>query len=191
MNRVFVDTGGDASPGVLRDALRAGRTFASNGPLLGLELAGAHPGDIVRRDETGPLPYRVALRSPVPVDHLELIHNGRVIRSFRLAGDRRAFDAEGQLDVPAGGWLLLRAWNDGAHPLVLDAYPYATTSPIYLETPNGAPPAPQDAAYFAAWMERVLSEAQARQDFNTARERDATIEYLQRALDHYRALSRP
>ncbi len=191
MNRVFIDTGGGANPEVLRDALREGRTFASNGPLLGLELAGARPGDLVRRDETGPLPYRVALRSPVPVDHLELIHNGRVIRSFRLAGDRRAFDAEGQLDVPAGGWLLLRAWNDGAHTLVLDAYPYATTSPIYLETPSGPPPAPQDAAYFAAWMERLLSEAQARQDFNTARERDATIEYLQRALDHYRALSRP
>lgn len=186
MNRVFLDTRGDASPAGLRAALQAGRTFASNGPMLGLEVEGAHPGDTVRRSVAGALSYRIALRSPVPVEHLEFVHNGRVIRSFRLSGDRRSFDAEGVVPVEAGGWLLLRAGNDGADPLVLDLYPYATTSPIYLDQP-GAPPAAEDAAYFAAWMERVLSEAQARDDYNTQREREATLGYLQRALDYYRS----
>jgi TolB protein len=72
---------------------------------------------------------------------------------------------------------------------VLDLYPYATTSPIYLELPGGAPAARDDAAYFAAWMERVLRDAEARTDYNNARERDATLAYLQRALDHYRRLA--
>jgi hypothetical protein len=130
------------------------------------------------------------MRSPVPVEHLELVHNGRVIQSFRLSGDRRTFDAEGVAPIEAGGWLLLRAWNDDADPLVFDLYPYATTSPIYLDLPGGAPPAPQDAAYFVAWMERVVSAAQARDDYNTPRERDATIDYLRAALDRYRQLGR-
>ncbi len=190
MNRVFLDTRGDASPAALRAALQAGRSFASNGPMLGFEVEGAHPGDTVRRTASGALSYRIALRSPVPVEHLELVHNGRVVQSFRLSGDRRSFDAEGAMPVEAGGWMLLRAWNEGADPLVLDLYPYATTSPIYLDLPGGAPPADGDAAYFAAWMERVLSAAEARDDYNSEREREATIKYLRDALEHYRTRAR-
>jgi hypothetical protein len=125
----------------------------------------------------------------VAVDHLELVRNGQVVKSFHLSGDRRTLDAEGDLEVDAGGWLLLRAWNDGSDPQVLDLYPYATTSPIYLELPGGAPPAPKDAAYFVAWMERVLAAAEARGDYNTPREREETMAYLKRALDHYRGLA--
>ena len=157
MNRVFLDTGGETTPAALRAALKAGRSFASNGPLLGLELDGKRPGDTVSRAAPAKFGYRIALRSPVAVDHLELVHNGKVVKSFPLKGERRALDAQGDLQLDAGGWLLLRAWNDGADPEVLDIYPYATTSPIYLELPGGVPTAREDAAYFASWMQRVLS----------------------------------
>ena len=56
--------------------------------------------------------------------------------------------------VTTSGWIVLRAWNDGADPHVLDIYPYATTSPVYLQLPGGLPPDPEDAAYFAAWLDR-------------------------------------
>lgn len=185
MNRVFLETGREVTPAALRAALKGGRTFASNGPLLGLELDGKRPGDTVSRTEPGKVAYRIAMRSPVAVDHLELVQNGKVMKAFTLKGDRRTFDAAGELPVDAGGWMLLRAWNDGADPLILDLYPYATTSPVYLELPGGAPQATQDAAYFAAWMERVLGEAEARNDYRTARERETTLEYLRKARDHY------
>jgi hypothetical protein len=125
----------------------------------------------------------------VAVDHLELVQNGKVVKRFELSGDRRSLDFEGELQVDSGGWLLLRASNDNAAPQVLDLYPYATTSPIYLELPGGAPAAREDAAYFAAWMDRVVRAAEARQDYNNARERDATLAYLRRALDKYRKLA--
>jgi len=72
---------------------------------------------------------------------------------------------------------------------VLDIYPYATTSPVYLELPGGAPAAPEDAAYFAAWVERVIGEAENRNDYRTAREREVTMEYLRKARDHYLSLA--
>ena len=133
--------------------------------------------------------YRIALRSPVAVDHLELVQNGKVVKRFELSGNRRSLDSEGELQIDTGGWLLLRASNDGADPQVLDLYPYATTSPIYLDLPGGVPTAREDAAYFAAWMERVLTAAEARGDFNDARERVATLAYLRGALERYRALA--
>ncbi|MCL6740992.1 CehA/McbA family metallohydrolase [Sphingomonas sp. RB56-2] len=189
MNRVFLETGGETTPAALRAALKAGRTFASNGPLLGLELGGKRPGDTISRPAPGKIGYRIALRSPVSVDHLELVHNGKVVKAFALKGDRRSLDATGELAVDAGGWLLLRAWNDGADPLVLDIYPYATTSPIYLELPSGPPAAPRDAAYFAAWMDRVLADAASRNDYRSESERESTLAYLRKARDHYLSLA--
>lgn len=189
MNRTFVQNGGTLTPAALREAIRAGRTFASNGPLLGFEIAGARPGDTLQRDAPGGAPFRIAFRSPVPIDHLELVHSGRVVRAFTLTGDRRALDEEGVIEIESGGWLVLRAWNDGADPSVLDLYPYATTSPIYVGLPASAPPAPSDAAYFAAWIERVIDAARARDDYNNDRERADTLAYLERALARYRALA--
>jgi Tol biopolymer transport system component len=190
MNRVFLDTGGDMSPEALKAALKAGRTFASNGPLLGLEADGKYPGDTVARAGPGKLHYRVALRSPVAVQHLELVQNGKVVKSFALTGDRRAFDASGEIEVDTAGWLLLRAWNDGADPHILDIYPYATTSPVYLDLPGGLPPDPSDAAYFAAWLDRVIADAQGRADYRDEGERQATLDYLLKAREHFRAHAR-
>ncbi|HYX45978.1 MAG TPA: CehA/McbA family metallohydrolase [Sphingomicrobium sp.] len=189
MNRVFVDTGGDPSPKALLANLKAGRTFASNGPLLGLELGGKHPGDTISLKVPGALHYRIALRSPVGVQHLELVENGEVVKSFALA-DHRKFDAEGDLKVAKSGWLLLRAWNDGSDTQVLDIYPYATTSPVYVEMPGGMPRDPADAAYFVRWLDRVIADSSARDDYRNVRERAAVLDYLRKARAHYADLAR-
>ena len=188
MNRVFLETAGVLTPQALKDALKEGRTFASNGPLLGLELDGKHPGGTIERSASGKVHYRIALRSPVAVDHLELVKNGKVLKAFRLSGDRTKLDAEGEVQLDAGGWIVLRAWNDGSDPEVLDLYPYATTSPIYVE--GTAPPARTEAAYFTAWLDRVIADASARTDFRNSRERDATLSYLRDARERFAALSK-
>ena len=115
--------------------------------------------------------------------------NGKVLVNFALSGDHRRFDAEGEVAIPQGGWLLLRAWNDGADPQVLDLYPYATTNPVYLSMAGGVPPASDDAAYFATWIGRAIEAMQARDDFNDENEKRDTLDYLSRARDAYRALS--
>ena len=186
LNRVFVDISGDQAKHVppaqaLLGPLKAGHSFVSNGPLLGLLLAGRKPGDTLAMTSPGKQAYRVALRSPVAMDHLELVHNGRVLKRFELTGDRRVFDAQGEIDITEGGWLLLRAWNDGADPQVLDLYPYATTNPVWLDLPTDSPSAAGDARYFVAWLDRVIAAADARDDYNTARERQDTLDYLRAA----------
>ena len=70
---------------------------------------------------------------------------------------------------------------------MLDLYPYATTSPIYFEAPP--PPAPGDARYFVAWMDRVIDAAEARGGWNDEREKAATLEYLNAAREKYRSLA--
>ncbi len=84
---------------------------------------------------------------------------------------------------------MLRAWNDAADPAVLDLYPYATTSPVWLELPAPRPAAGGDATYFADWLERIITATAAREDFNDERERSATLEYLRSAQQRYRTLA--
>jgi hypothetical protein len=45
MNRVFIAIVGETTPEKLHSDLKQGRTFVTNGPLLGLEIDGKHPGD--------------------------------------------------------------------------------------------------------------------------------------------------
>lgn len=187
LNRVFLDTGGRRDPPSAFAALKGGHGFVSNGPLLGLLLDDHKPGDTLKPG-SGTHRYRVALRSPVAINHLELVHNGQVVKTFALTGDRRQFDETGEIATD-GGWLLLRVWNDGADPLVQDLYPYATTNPIWLGDPQRTPSAREDATYFAAWLTRVLAAAEARDDFNDANDRRATLEYLRKARDAYRAIA--
>ncbi|MBF6024080.1 TolB family protein [Lysobacter niastensis] len=191
MNRVFLDVSGQGDGrrdhASMLSALKAGHGFASNGPLLGLLLDGRKPGDTVA---AGTHRFRLALRSPVAVDHVELVHNGQVVKRFELAGDRRTLDAEG--DIALGdGWLLLRAWNDGADPLLLDLYPYATTNPVWLGKTGEVPGSQEDAKYFAAWIGRVIEAATARDDYNDAGEKSATLDYLRQAREVYARMAEP
>ncbi|MBP8098533.1 MAG: CehA/McbA family metallohydrolase, partial [Arenimonas sp.] len=189
MNRVFLDTAGSRDIDAAFAALKSGQGFVSNSPLLGLLLDGRKPGQTVDLSAAGARKFSVALRSPVPVDHLELVHNGKVIKSFALAGDRRSFDIEGELELDKGGWLLLRAWNDGADPQVLDLYPYASTNPVHLKSPRGPTSVQSDAAYFAEWIDRAIGAVKMRTDFNDESEKRETVAYLKQASDAYLALA--
>src|SRR5207237_1146047 len=75
---------GETTPEKLHAGLKQGRTFVTNGPLLGLEINGKHPGDEITLAKPTTLPYHASLRSIVAIDHFELIFNGRVIASHRL-----------------------------------------------------------------------------------------------------------
>ena len=191
MNRLFLDTGGVLTPTAVNSALKAGRTFATNGPLLGLEIDGKHPGSTVQRKGSAKLHYRVSLRSFVPVDHLELVQNGKVMKSFDIAADRQHFDGQGEVDVSADSWLVLRAWNDGSNSLVLDIYPYATTSPIYVDLPGGLARNREDAAYFVAWLDRTISDAASRTDYRNETERKTVLDYLRSARESFIRLQGP
>jgi Tol biopolymer transport system component len=186
MNRVYLHTGGSTEPGALRDALKAGRTFVSNGPQLALQIESSNPGDTLTVPEGKErVRYRGALRSPVPIDHLELLYNGRVVATHRLGKERVDVDIIGDLTVRESGWILLRAWNEGAHPLIFDLYPYATTSPVYLQVAGSELRSPQDATYFVRWMDRVISAAETRNDYNDVAEKQETLEYLRAARAVY------
>jgi hypothetical protein len=168
------------------EAVRAGHTLGTNGPVVGLTVDGRHPGSEITL-QRGPreLEFSGFLRSAVPIDHLELVMNGEVVKSFALDDRRRSADVSGSITLDKSGWLLLRAWNDGAHPLIFDLYPYATTSPVYVTVDDKPATSPADADYFLAWIERIRETAESHPDYNSDAERLAVLGNLDAAARRF------
>jgi TolB protein len=190
MSRVYARVpDGPVNPREWLDALKAGRTFATNGPLLGLEIGGAHIGDELKLDHSQQrVNYSVRLESIVDVDHLDIVCNGRVIVSLVKSHPLQSARFNGSLPLEASGWCLLRATTDGAHYPVLDNYVYATTSPIYVTLAGRQPRSPADAHYFHAWVDRVTEATAAYPDWNNAAEKRSVLDRLQRARAVFVAL---
>ena len=78
---------------------------------------------------------------------------------------------EDTIPISRSGWCLLRAWSEKAEYPILDLYPYATTSPIYVTVEGSTPDRSEDAAYFVAWIDRLMDGAKSNKDWNTRRRR--------------------
>ncbi len=164
------------------DALKRGRTFATNGPLLDFTLGGKRIGDELKLDRPqAAVPFTAKLRSIVPVDHLEVVCNGRVERNLKLGAARDSADVSGTIPLEESGWCVLRASSDKAEYPVLDNYVYATTSPIYATISGKPPHSPEDAKYFSAWIERVIEATSQYPDWNSAAEKEYVLSKLTEA----------
>ncbi len=163
------------------DGLRAGRSFVTNGPLLHFSLNGKEPGDEIKLPAGGGnVSFNAELNSIVPVDHFEVICNGEK-KTKLLDAPGTGAQQKGTLRMERSGWCLLRAYADkAAHP-ILDLYPFASTSPIYV-TVEGAPAqSPEDAKFFLQWLDRVLQFARARSNWHSPDQRAHVLAYLEKA----------
>ena len=194
MNRVYARVGlGLPKIDAMLDALKNGRTFATNGPLLDFSLGGKEVGGELKFD--GPqaeVPFKAALRSIVPVDHWELICNGRVVDALMVRAGKDAgatsLEKNGTIALERSGWCVVRASSDKAEYPVLDNYVYATTSPIYVTIAGRKPKSPEDAKYFVAWVERVMEETSKYPDWNSEGEKKLVMERLAEAKAVYEVL---
>jgi Tol biopolymer transport system component len=175
-NRVYVRSGLPIDHHRWLAALKAGKSFATNGPLLEFAIDSTDVGGELRLAKTSrQLRARIRLRSIVPIDHLELVWKGEVVASIQLYGDRTTADTTLALAPKESGWYVLRAWSEKAEEPVLDIYPFASTSPIYV-TIGGAPVrSNKDANYFLAWLDRLREAASAHTGYNTPEEKQAVL----------------
>jgi TolB protein len=187
LNRVFVHTGQPLWHGAWLDSIRAGRTFATNGPLVTLTIENHDIGDEIRIPSPTTLHVHATLASIVPVDHFELVGPAGVAASATLSGDRTTATADWSVPVTTSGWYTVRAYADSASDLIMDRYPFATTSPIYVTVGGQPVRSAADAAYFIAWIDRLAGNVRSYTAWNTPAERDHVLAQLDSARAVYKA----
>src|SRR5262249_52377268 len=121
-NRTYVSMPvGPIDPDKYFAGLKAGRTFVPNGPLVHLPLGGKTPGEeVIQGDLTAKIGFTASLRSIVPIEHLEIVCNGKVVKNLTSAIKNNVADVSGTLDISGTGWCLLRAWNEKPTYPILD-----------------------------------------------------------------------
>ena len=174
------------------EAVRAGRTFVTNGPLLQLAIDGQVPGgEISLPAEGGSVEVVARMDSAFPVDTLELIRNGSVAEQIPLDENGLAGSLRERIRVHESGWYTLRALSVAAVPPVDDSRLYAETGPIYVYCGDGQIRSQDDAEYFVRWIDDIAQQARSHVGWRSESERESVLAqfaearaiFLQRAAE--------
>ncbi len=183
-NRVYVKVSESFSYRNWFEALKAGRSFATNGPMLFLTAAGQDPGAELRLGNTArPVHIRVEALDQRPLARLEIISSGQVIGSISQPDSTGRWILEMDHAFARNGWIAARAFESAGKTIR-----FAHTSPIYVNV--GIPaPAADDAKFFLAWIDRELAFFTASKDFRSRAQQDEMLALFRQARQVYAQLA--
>jgi hypothetical protein len=124
------------------EAIKSGRNFVSNGPLLEFDAAGHPPGDVVEFHGAKRVKARVTARSILPFTTLEIVWNGTTIAHRTVAIPRNppvdgvySMTVEADVELERSGWRAARVIDHPDLPnriLPRGVSVFAHTSPVYF-----------------------------------------------------------
>ena len=138
--RTYVSTNGPLTYKSWLDGIKAGHSFGTDYPLIEFSVNGRQPGDsIALAPGKARLSVKAHATSLEPYEALEVIYNGKVVRSAAPRGEHFEAAIDDTIEVDRGGWIALRAHG----PKMLPYGPtwwqmpvFAHSSPIYLDMPD-------------------------------------------------------
>jgi hypothetical protein len=160
------------------EAVKAGRTFVTNGPLLTLTADGSGPGTTIRLPSEGKrLPIRIEARGTAAFDRVELLVNGAIVASKEASGNRQSAVLEVEIAANENAWLAARCW--GREHLPDGQCIYAHTSPIYLKAEGPSlTPSRETTAPLLAILDRSIDWVQREARCETEHQREHLLEVL-------------
>jgi hypothetical protein len=184
--RVYADLrGAPLSVAAFADAIRAGRTLATNGPWLELLVDGRGPGDRVEAAAGRRLPVTVRCRG-LGVERLELTGPDGALAAAAGGGAAAAIDTTVAVDDSA--WLCAVA-RGPAHPSVLGPVVFAHTSPVWVEVGGRPVRRPASARWLLDWLDRFEALLGEHGRFADPTQRADVAAVVDQARHIYRALA--
>lgn len=158
------------------DAIRAGRTFATNGPVLILTANGLDSGAEFRYSTAHSelILIKAELRSIQHINSLELIYNGKVIKTLNLKNKVPSpllqESAVMELKPQRSGWIAARAVFTSPDGHLRQAH----TSPVYVTVDDKPAVSKSDAQYMIRWIDRLLEVSEKPDRYRSDDERKET-----------------
>ncbi|MEZ6048254.1 MAG: CehA/McbA family metallohydrolase [Planctomycetaceae bacterium] len=129
------------------EAVSAGRTFFTTGPVVEFTVNRKRPGDVIQLESGAEPKVHVSISGlslVSPLEELQLIHQGEVVARKELIGTERTSFFTWDLDLPIkqSSWIAFRGWgksvsgreNNEVHTnpvyVVLDGKPYASPESV-------------------------------------------------------------
>ncbi|MEZ6039970.1 MAG: CehA/McbA family metallohydrolase [Planctomycetaceae bacterium] len=164
-------------------ALKSGRCFVTNGPLLRVRANQTHAGTILRLDETRKIDFEIHLTSNDPFAEVQVIFNGSVQHRIPCR-DARDQTLHASMELRESGWFLVRAIADVEH-----TFRFASTAPWYVEGENNSKRISRSSVeFFLDWLESRILNIQ--QNVSDISQRDLVLGWHYQAREFFRALQR-
>lgn len=191
-SRIYAHLDGEFTVERWFEAVRAGRTFVTTGPMLLLTVNGLGPGQEPRGAKF-PMKAKVnvTVLSPDPVREVELVVNGDV-RKLPLRGSGMTWSGASDLELTTTTWIAAR-WMSGGDKVCGVAH----TAPVLFR--NGSQPVfvrRTEAEYLVKAVERLIDDVKAGRKgpgdaipmivTPTPVVREQTLGLLEQARDFYR-----
>jgi hypothetical protein len=134
--RVYTLVEGSPSIAAIAQAMKAGRNFVTNGPLLLMQIGGHQLGDVIHLSDLSD--FQVNLHAwpsgatSESLARVELIRNGEIAKVFLTGKQKRDFSAEFNIHETGTAWYIARCFGPNDQ--------VAMTNPIYFEGRDYAPP---------------------------------------------------
>jgi TolB protein len=171
------------------EAIRAGRTFFTNGPLLEFKVNGRLPGDSIKVPESGgSLTLEGKIWSTRPLTKAVISHNGKVWKEIALSGDRLSAEFREQATLFESGWFSLSAEGpagEGAEGMFLQA----ATNAIRVYAGSKKIRNRASAEYFIRWIDKLQPMAAKTIGWRSQQEKDKVFAQLSEARRVYKQLA--
>jgi len=170
------------------ERLRAGRNFATNGPMVFATVNGQAIG--THFDAPAGKPFEATVRFEVlcrePLDRAEIVVGGKVVEMFRpAAGNPKRIAAEHHLTFDHSAWIAVRAFESYKPTLR-----FAHTSPFYVTIGGKKRSDPEAARFYVQWLNDLIARMEKdREHFQNARHLAEVLETYKEAGDVYAKLA--
>ena len=114
------------------EAVRRGRSFVTNGPLIKFSAGGSEAGGIVSATANQQIEWKLEAISSAPVEKVEILVNGKAVWSGQGLNEAGRKIFAGKINAPSGGWIAARIYGGATRPPMADSYPFAHTAPIWF-----------------------------------------------------------
>jgi len=197
-NRVYAKVQGPATYDSWLTAVKAGKAFVTNGPILEFEADGAVAGDVIEFQGTNRVKARVTARSVLPFTTLEIVLNGNpvghktiVIPSNPPKDGLYSMEVETTVELTKSSWLAARVAD---HPdlknriLPRDVSVFAHTNPIYFLQEGRKVREEASIAYLRKYVQGTLHWLESKPPFTNEEDRREAQRTAEEALRFYESL---
>ncbi len=168
------------------DAVRSGRTFTTSGPLLLLKVNGREPGDTLDVPAGAMLDVELRALSRDPLGVVEVVANGRVLKSVRTQGRRCTVRLRVRADESR--WFCARASRNGVWNAILSP-DVAHTSAVYTRVGGREVMRADDARFYAANLQEHVRRLEAMGVFQSAEQRTRAVAEAREGIARYEAIA--
>ncbi|MEM3014030.1 MAG: CehA/McbA family metallohydrolase [Candidatus Bathyarchaeia archaeon] len=178
--RVYVYTGKKFSTKLWLQNLKKGKSFITNGPMLFLTVDDKKPGSIITINKGKSVKIRcLAKNHRDNIERLEIIFNGKKIKSIKNIGKKESLELSFELPVKESGWIAARCFS-------VDKNFWAHTNPVYLEVSGEQFAVKKDLQKMLEIVNKLRRWVDTQAKFENERQKAEVLELCDKGIKYYK-----